>query len=271
MKSQHSSSLKLSLHISQKISTRETKGKEVRKNLFQDQVLQVPRCLSPPRLTADLMPDEVEVEEVEGAGVGEKKMIKKKKKSKVIPYLPLLLDSHHFQSFTSLEIKSPLSRGSMPMERYGIDQFLPHRLQSLDVLDLTHNSLQDSMESIVASLSALTSLTELKLLDGNSHLLQASEENSIAFHLLPSSLQSKLHPTSSSSILSTSSHVTLSEVLPQVLPTLRRLDTNPIAVEEVNQDNSTSADDFHTWFELKIFHDLISSSGKMEQLSQKHF
>lgn len=121
-------------------------------------------------------------------------------------------------------------------------------MQSLDVLDLTHNFLQDSMESIVASLSALTSLTELKLLEGNTHLLQASEANSIAFHLLPTCLQTKLHPTSSS-VSSTLSNVTLSEVLPRVLPALRRLDTNPIVVEEGNQDTSS---DFHTWFERRV-------------------
>jgi hypothetical protein len=112
------------------------------------------------------------------------------------------------------------------------------------------------MESLVASLSALTSLTELKLLEGNTHLMQASEANSIAFHLLPSCLQSKFHPTSSS-VTSASSHVTLSEALPRVLPTLKRLDTNPIAIEEVTQDSDS---DFHTWSELISFQLLILDS-----------
>jgi hypothetical protein len=115
----------------------------------------------------------------------------------------------------------------------------------MDVLDLTHNLLQDSMESIVATLSLLTSLSELKLMDGNTILIQSAEMNPIAFHLLPPLLQSKLHPTSSSNS-SIASSMTLTEALPKVLPQLRRLDTNPTLFGEENSRKEDKGD-FHTW------------------------
>jgi hypothetical protein len=104
------------------------------------------------------------------------------------------------------------------------------------------------MESIVASLSLLTSLSELKLMDGNTFLLESSELNPISLHLLPPLLQSKLHPTSSS-IASSSSSLTLAEALPKVLPQLRRLDTNPTLFGEENSLKDGKGH-FHTWLNI---------------------